>query len=94
MRFTIFHGRTLPGEHLDNWGFDGPVLRHVTRLDVTYLHHFRITFADQKACNVAKEITGWDDWDECTLLIRFHEDLIVTNENGELKYYGDWNLSE
>ena len=59
----MFHGRNHPEEKLDNWGFDGPVLR-IEGFHVTYLTTFRIA--------VPEQVDPTQDWHDLT----FVDDLL------------------
>ena len=88
----LFHGRTNPDQKMDDWGSDGPVLHGVAGVYVTYQSHFRVDFTHELYCEEAKQLTGWEDWDENCLLMTFHDDMVMTDVSGVRMYYGDWEL--
>lgn len=87
-RMMMIHGRKDPDEEMDDWGFNGPILEGVEYLVVTYNAHYRLGFVDAESCAKAKEVTGWDEWDQNQLLIEFHHDMVKTKEG----YFGDWEV--
>lgn len=92
LQLCLFHGRNNPDEHLDDWGFDGPVIPGIAGVSATY-GMLRVTFSDQAACKAAKALTGWSDWDELTLEMATHEDLVRISTPTGNQYFGDWSLS-
>lgn len=102
MRMILFHGRRPadadPAEaegaaERGGWGFDGPTLRGVTGLYATYgVSTLRVHFESEEYTRVARQLTGWEDWDDNQLLVTWHEDLIRTCEADGFAYYGDWSL--
>jgi len=89
----LIHGRKNPDDEMNDWGFDGPVLEGVEYLVVTYNTHYRLGFRDAEAMKRAKDLTGWEEWDDDQLLIQFHDDLVKTSGLGEdTHYYGDWEV--
>lgn len=75
------------------WGFNGPELLGVKATYATYgVSTFRIEFENEEYTNAARQLTGWDDWDENQLLVAWTEDLIRTCEEHGFRYYGDWSL--
>lgn len=93
MQMYMFHGRRTTDEHLEDWGFDGPVLKHVVGCWITYNGPMRVVFTDGLAYQRAKDITGWRDWDLNSLQVEIEEDMLVTrDEYGPIAYYGDWGI--
>lgn len=102
MRMILFHGRTPPEADPDHddaegerggWGHDGPTLLGVKGLYATYgVSTLRIAFENDEYTRVARQLTGWDDWDEDQLVVTWHEDLIRVAERDGFMYYGDWSL--
>lgn len=89
----LFHGRRTPDEELDDWGFDGPVIKGIAAFSCTYFTTFRVTFADEESYQAAKSLTGWNPWDELTLEITGSAGLVTTTgEQHGPAYYGDWSL--
>lgn len=78
---------------MDDWGFDGPDIYGIESFHVTYMSHFRVHFIDEESCKLAQSLTGWESWDDKALLVKFLEDMIVTEAKEEVSYYGDWNIS-
>ena len=61
-------------------------------MHVTYSATFTVWFVNQEALEAAKRVTGWSDWDRLSLEMRFHEDMLVANDqNGTRSYFGDWS---
>lgn len=90
MRLFLYHGRDTPDEELQDWGFDGPELFGISFYIVTYFTHIRFGFKDRESFERAKELTGWEVWDDLQLLMKTHNDLVEANG----KFYGDWCLDE
>ena len=67
-----------------------------TLFDVKYVHEtykttFCVGFHTKEAADKAAALTGWDYWDDDTVLEAvWHEDLIAAGGS----YYGDWELVE
>jgi hypothetical protein len=95
MKLVLFHGRHTPDEHLEDWGFNGPVLEDVEYLHSTYMITFIIGFTSKEAAARAEALTGWEQWDGCGVLeITFHDGMLVAkDEDGNPAYYGDWELT-
>ncbi len=87
-RLLLIHGRHDPDETLDDWGFNGPTLEGVEYLVVTYNSHYRLGFVDEASFLRAKELTGWEEWDDKQLLMQFHDDMVHTKDG----YFGDWEV--
>lgn len=93
LSLRLFHGRRHPGDVLEDWGSDGPVLEGITSMHVTYLDTYVLSFVDYAALERARALTGWEIWCEESLEIRVVSDLLVTIVNDIATYYGDWSLS-
>ena len=88
----IHHGRKSPDEDLDHWGADGPRLRNCTGIHCTYQNTY-VFFATQLDRDIAAIRTGWETWEETSLVMKYHDDLLVAKfENGITGYFGDWGL--
>ena len=59
---NIFHGRNTPDEHLEDWGFDGPIIMNVG---------FAMTYHTLKVF----EINPDGSWGQMLILPR-HEDMV------------------
>ena len=93
MEFRMIHGRSSPDEELNWWGFDGPVLKGVSWVACTYNVHWRICFESKEDFDFAKEATGWEEWDENQLLLKFYDDMLEARDaNGKPAWYGDWSI--
>lgn len=94
MRFLPYHGRFDPDQEMGDWGFQGPEIKGVHALVVTYNSIYRLVFDSEEACEQAREQTGFEKWEAKQLEIRFHEDLVHLKPHGEgpEAYYGDWEV--
>ena len=92
MKMILLHGRHDPDQRLDDWGFTGPVLRHVQYIHSVY-GNLTIGFSSRSAAKAAHRLTGWPFFDDAVLEIRQHDDLIMLTAP-EASYYGDWELVE
>jgi hypothetical protein len=93
-RFNLYihHGRQFPTEDLDGWGQPGPILKNCVGIHSTYQNLYAY-FATPEDCNAAKQQTGWEDWRENSLIMRYHHDLLVAKlPDGSFGYFGDWGL--
>lgn len=88
MKLTLIHGRNDPDEQMEDWGFEGPIIEGIEWMAVTYMTHFRIKVANNEIAEELAKKLGWDMWEDCQLLIKFHDDMI----EAEGKYYGDWSI--
>lgn len=92
MILDLYHGRKDPGEQLDDWGFQGPVLRDVKQLQWTYGHLY-VLFDTNEQCEAARTQTGWKDGPfEDSLEILMLGDMVVTSHPDGEKHYGDWYM--
>ena len=88
----IFHGSRSPNEELDDWGEAGPTLKNCIGIHSTY-QNFYAYFATPADCYHARLQTGWEVWDENSLVMRYEQDLLVAKfSDGSLGYFGDWGL--
>jgi hypothetical protein len=102
MKMILFHGRRpadadpseMEGhEERGGWGFDGPTLDGVAGMYATYgTSTVRIRFATDERAEAARQLTGWEWWDDKQLLVAWHEGLIRTCEPEGFAYYGDWSF--
>jgi hypothetical protein len=94
MKLKLLHGRKGKDDDMDKWGFNGPVLERIVYMHATYQTHFKIGFESKKAMLEAQSLTGWDEWDEDTLLMDIDGDLVRTvGSNGvPYHYFGDYSL--
>ena len=79
----LMHGRHTPDEHLDDWGFNGPIIGPLEFVHTTYATHVRFQFADEAAERRYRRLTG-DALSSDTLTI-MHDMLVFAG-----KYFGDW----
>lgn len=95
MQLHMYHGRLSVDQDMDDWGTEGPYLKGVEYIVVTYMSTFRVGFIDQASFDQAKIETGWPTWDELQLEAQFDKDLLViTRLSGEKVHYGDWSLDK
>jgi len=93
MELYIHHGRKSPDEKLDNWGPEGPRLKGVKGIHQTYGNPANVFFDDAAAQQEAKRLTGWEEWDENALTMRWSEDyVLIKGPDGVEMFYGDWGL--
>lgn len=93
MRILLIHGRYDVDQEMDDWGFRGPHIEGIVALHATYLTTFAVWFLDKEAAEKARAMTGWKEWDENALEMRFNKDLLVAKDiDGQTAYYGDWEL--
>ena len=78
----LFHGRHLPSEQMNDWGFNGPTIGPLRWCHTTYAFDIKIEFedaADALECfGVAQE----------QFVIAVNDDLLVFGG----MYYGDWTV--
>lgn len=91
MRLLLLHGRHDPTEHMDDWGFAGPVLHGVIAVHFTY-GAANVFFESVTAAVAARAATGWEYWDDNALVMTFAHDMVTTTEDNEACFYGDWEL--
>jgi len=63
----LFHGRTHPGEQLNDWGRNGPVLGPLDYVHVTYLTDLRLGDAEATELQFVDDLVYYDgiyygDW--------------------------------
>lgn len=105
MRLKLWHGRIhnpdmrptdIDGKVIDEWGFDGPVLEHVSGMRSTY-GDIEVLFESESAYEAAKLLTGWEDGIACgySLAPKFFEDLVQIHHPVRLRdeFFGDWDLT-
>lgn len=102
MRLRIWHGRLDPdsgptdilGNEVDDWGFEGPELDHVTGISYTYGNNF-VHFLDEPACVLAQVLTGWSKAPhEHALVMQFQSDCLrlFNGARQRHEFFGDWDL--
>jgi hypothetical protein len=74
---TLHHGRDNPEEHMDDWGYDGPIIGPFKWCHITYNATFNFGFP-----GIEEDGTG-----PCTVVTCVN-DLVVFQG----KYYGDWEF--
>lgn len=87
MKLRVFHGRQTPCEDLDDWGFEGPTIENVNSITGTYGEMY-VHFDNEEQLNIAHKQTGWENFGNYALVVRFFEDLVHTIDG----FYGDWEL--
>jgi hypothetical protein len=93
MDLIQLHGRMTVDEDMKGWGFDGPTLKGVKAMHVTYCSTYALYFVDEDAANKARELTGWRFWDTNALELRFDDGMLKSkNDKGEDCFFGDWEL--
>lgn len=100
MDLYIHHGRKSPDEKLDNWGPQGPRLKGVKGIHQTYGNPANVFFVDAAAKEEAKRLTGWEEWDDNALTMRWgpgpaptaNELVVCKGPDGVEMFYGDWGL--
>ena len=60
MYLELFHGRNFPDEHLDDWGFEGPIIGPFDNAHGTYTTHMKL----------------WSERLQATYEVPFHDDMI------------------
>ncbi len=90
LKMDIYHGRKDPDEDLDECGFEGPTIKGIARIQVTYIHNFRLFFSTREALEEAVKQTGWRelDVDILEVPIRGENELIKTKDG----YFGDYGI--
>ncbi|MGD0072943.1 MAG: hypothetical protein ABSD31_01220 [Candidatus Binataceae bacterium] len=88
MQILLIHGRKFPEEELQDWGFNGTPINDVEYIHMTYFSTFTIGFRTHKACELAREQTGWATFDDRVLEVSREHDLVRTKEG----YFGDWEI--
>jgi len=88
----IQHGRKFPNEDLDDWGPNGPKLKNCIGVHSTYKNMYAY-FATPRDREIAERQTGWEQWDQKSLIMKYCDDLLVAKfEDGSVGYFGDWGL--
>lgn len=83
---------------IDAWGFEGPRLKGLIGFHYTYGvgGYFNLWFTDERAANEAAKMTGWDNWGNHALTVRFSDDnslvMIRDAATGRAEYFGDGGL--
>lgn len=91
MELHLYHGRTEDVD-MEDWGFDGPLLKGVTNFQWTYGHYY-VIFGTFEECEAARKLTGWHTGvHEFSLEMLQMGDLICTQHPEGEKLYSDWNL--
>jgi hypothetical protein len=90
MELRLAHGRDNPEVDMDEWGYEGPTLLNVDSIHEIYKHITTIRFISKDAREAARYLTGWPTWDETTLEMLRHDDLVETQEqSAPPRFYGD-----
>ena len=93
--------RTVEGvqySDVDDWGFEGRRLSGVIGFHCTYgpHGHFNLYFEDDRAAKEAQRVTGWDEWEDNALTVRFSPEYdqvrIDDPAFGIPHYFGDWGI--
>jgi hypothetical protein len=101
LELHLFHGRKEPNEEMDDWGFSGPTITGIVSMHGTY-DELRVRFDTTEDVLAAHQKMGWTGSSsgmpptfnrDMELIIPTYEDMVVTWENGEKNYYGDWILT-
>jgi hypothetical protein len=92
MDLYLQHGRKTPDERLEDWGSEGPRLKGVAGIHQTYGNAANVHFTDRAAMLEAQRLTGWEEWDDNALTMKWHEDMVLCVCDGVASYYGDWGL--
>lgn len=87
MNLELWNKRTRDSEYIED--SSSIFIENVECTAVTYFSLTRVMFTSTEAMNAAKEITGWDEWDEVTLELRRHDDLVKVGGS----YYADWGTN-
>ncbi|MDL2342521.1 MAG: hypothetical protein QFB87_05610 [Patescibacteria group bacterium] len=89
MNLELWNQRAADGGYIPNASDDPLYLNDVEWTAMTYMDLARVKFTSTEAMQKAKAITGWDEWEEDTLAIRFHKKLIMVGD----KFYADWGTN-
>jgi len=93
LQLRLFHGRADPDEDMDDWGFDGPIIRDIVAIHFTYMSDVNVFFASPGACLMAYYATGWERFDDVALNMKFYDGLVrLEHSDNTLEYYGDWEI--
>lgn len=76
----LYHGRTHPGEDLDDWGKDGPIIGPLEAVHCTYGTNLRLSFVSDE------DRARYFEWGGIEQDLRHEEDLVAYAG----MYYGDW----
>jgi hypothetical protein len=94
MKMILLHGRTDPGQTMDDWGFTGPVLNNVAYAHWTY-GDLTVGFLTDGDAALARQQTGWELFDDKVLSVSQSDDLIrISTATGEQHYFGDFELQD
>jgi len=80
--FGLFHGRRLPLEQMDDWGFDGPTIGPLKWCHTTYAFNIKIQFQN------SVDALNYFGVQREQFLLDMNGDLVVFGG----MYYGDWTV--
>lgn len=91
MYLYVYHGRSRPDEHLNDWGFCGPILGPLEAFVCTYMSSWRAIYKlPADASNAIRQYKGLKWWDEYanSVEIEFVDDMLYLDG----RFFGDWEL--
>lgn len=95
MELYLHHGRKTVDESLDDWGPNGPTLKGVKGIHQTYGNGPNVFFKSRNYMILAKALTGWEEWDDNALTMRWapnNEGLVEVRDGSNTIFYGDWGI--
>lgn len=78
----LFHGRRLPLEQMNDWGFDGPTIGPLKWCHTTYAFNIKIQFEN------SVDAVNYFGIQREQFLLDMNGDLVVFDG----KYFGDWTV--
>lgn len=92
LELYLVHERRNPDAPEPAFGSEGPRLVGVKSVHCAYGTP-RVKFNHPREANTARRLTGWPSFDDVTLEMRHHQDLVeVRNSHGTF-YYSDWGVT-
>jgi hypothetical protein len=94
MELYLHHGRDKPDQTMNDWGPNGPRLQGVVGIHQTYGNPANVFFESPQACETARLLTGWENFEDKALTMAWEDDLIRVLPPGApaAVYYGDWGI--
>ena len=77
----LFHGHHFPGEELDDWGFDGPILGPFPYFHITYGSDVKLGDDPIIVAGQEYKFSTWDKDGFINFLGGYYGDMSITNTN-------------
>ncbi len=89
IKMEMWYGREEIDHELDDDGFEGPVIRNIERVVVTYSQTLRLFFLNREDLEQAVELTGWRELDDDILEVPYENDMVRTKDG----WFGDYSIT-